>query len=144
MSVFQTDNEGDLIFPLRLETRPGYLLAYRLRSGLALWQGTWFLDLDAGFPWREIFSGEKVSSVLPARAVFRDFLLSTPGVASIERLTAQLVGRQLRVEFTCTAEDGSTVSGPSPLSVNGVPVFETRTNQSVSGGGSGILHVSGV
>lgn len=91
-------------------------VAQRLRIRLRLFLGEWFLDASAGMPYFQRILGHKIAE--PALlSILREQILDTPGVESIESLTAHLDGarRNMQVRFRVTTADGETVEGMEVL-----------------------------
>lgn len=82
--------------------------AQRLRQKLLLWQGEWFADRRAGFPYLQRILGqaprpEVVSSLI------RQLVIEDEGVRDIRSLTLEqdTVRRRLRISFTALLIDGT-------------------------------------
>ncbi len=106
-----------------IEKRPGYVLAIRTNDAILLIRETWFLDLDAGFPWKTIL-GQKNPDLSIVRQQFRIFFEGIPGCVRVPRCDVALSkDRKLIVDFEQIASDGSSVTGLNPFLVDGVPAF---------------------
>lgn len=73
----------------------------RLEQKLRLWQGEWFLDRAAGFPWLQEILGQRPRIQLVS-ALLRDLVARDPGVTELVELTADYsseAGRELQVTF---------------------------------------------
>ncbi len=115
------DANGDLDFssggPVFSSGIDGVAQAIRIR--LLMVAGEWFLNLDAGMPYYERPGIPATKAILaqkfnPGRVtrIFRDELLDTPGVKSVETLTVAFDGRTrtLSVAWTVTTDFGDSVS----------------------------------
>lgn len=93
-------------------------------DGLALWQGEWFLDTNAGFPWAQRVFGVKNPNSTQIQALLRQFLLSVPSVVSVVASAfIDRVKRQFAYTFSATLNTGQTITGGSatPFQVTGAP-----------------------
>ena len=82
----------------------------RLEQKLRLWQGEWFLNTDAGFPWLPEILGQRPRPEVVRSLIF-DLVTTDPGVRSIESLQVEFdpqADRQLRVAFNATLSSGVT------------------------------------
>lgn len=113
MSTLAVDDTGDLSLPLRWITDTGEEVAIRLRQRLKLALGEWFLDPSIGVPYyRYILVKNPDLDIV--RSILRKTVLTTPGVDSVTEITATLSTdgtRQLFYTFSCTASDGSLITG---------------------------------
>lgn len=85
-----------------------------IRQRLGFFKGEWFADENIGVPyWDSILI--KNPSLPAIRELFRQEILNSPGVASVESISLDYTGttRSLALSFTATADDGSllTVDG---------------------------------
>lgn len=74
---------------------------------LQFYQGEWFLDLSAGVPYfQEVLVKNPAVEVL--QTVFRDVILSVPGVSALTSLNLTTVPqtRALQVAYTATTDVG--------------------------------------
>jgi hypothetical protein len=90
-------------------TRGAAMALQQIRVGAQIWTGTISWDPDAGLP---MIGGILVKGpdFRVITQIFRQFLLATAGVVSVDELTVQLdrVTRHLAVRFRVTCEDGES------------------------------------
>lgn len=79
----------------------------RLEQKFGLWQGEWFLNVDAGFPWIQDVLGQRANPDV-VRSLVHDLVSRDPGVASVRNISLELNGRSLRIQFTAGLTDGAT------------------------------------
>lgn len=83
----------------------------QIRAGAEIWQGTLTWDPEAGLPMlsQVLVKGPDLRVV---QGIFRDFLLETAGVSSVDELSVDLdrTARHLTVRFRVTCEDGTGAS----------------------------------
>ncbi len=83
----------------------------QIRVGAQIWAGTISWDPDAGLPMLGtiLVKGPDYRIITQ---IFRQFLLSTAGVVSVDELTVQLdrAARKLSARFAVTCEDGASIS----------------------------------
>jgi len=86
-------------------------IAQAIRIAIEMFRGEWFLDLDAGVPWRQSILGQKFDPTV-ARDAFREAILSVDGVADLIDLVVTFDGatRKLTVRWTVRAAFGDTVT----------------------------------
>ena len=93
-------------------------------DGFNLWKGEWFLDLNVGFPWFQEVLGRKIVSTSQVESLLRDFLLSVPGVATVQASsTFNRKARSFAYAFTATLNEGTVITGGSglPTAIQGTP-----------------------
>ena len=92
------------------------MIAQRIKSRTSMIRGEWYLDINKGFPWREKVWGKAgaVTGEAGIKKLFRQVILGTPGVASIDYLTVDL-DRQSRT-----------------LDVSGVAISDTNKQVTVT------------
>lgn len=105
---FLLDDDGDLVMPLQF-SRGLPAVAQGIRCRMLLFRGEWFLNLDAGVPYYQDLLGKKPNLAL-ARNIFRDAILSTPGVLEILELEVSFEpgNRALSVRWKVSTEFGDT------------------------------------
>lgn len=82
--------------------------AQRLHIRLNFFKGEWFLNLESGTPYyQRIFRKAPPDKVI--RAVFRDIILGTPGVAALDKFSYSIVNRVLRLNFTARLKNGAVL-----------------------------------
>jgi hypothetical protein len=81
-------------------------LAIRLR----LFRGEWFLDETIGMPYYERVL-VKNPDLVAVRSAFRQAIITTPGIASLDKFSLALdsATRKLTVEFTAIKDSGGTL-----------------------------------
>lgn len=126
-TVLRLDEGGDLDLStgkIELERRVGYVAAHRIRNALGLIVGEWFLDVTQGTDYFA-FLGGKGSSVDVAREVLRAKIVAVDEVKSLDSLTVTLdkSTRKLRVTFSVTAYDDSSINGGETFVVDDSPAF---------------------
>lgn len=79
-----------------------------LQIKLRAFREEWFLDLTVGVPWFQSIFDSKIPALAVAETVFRDQILSTPGVLGINSLTLEFDGstRQLTLTFSAQTTAG--------------------------------------
>lgn len=87
MRVRRLDDDGDMTlghgaYDFHENTAEG--VAQNVKTRLALWRGTWFLDTQEGTPWLQEVLGKRTA----VEAVIRDRILGTPGVQEITSFEA--------------------------------------------------------
>lgn len=94
-----------------LLTRGAALALQQIRAGAQIWTGTISWDPDAGLPMLGTIL-VKGPDFRVITQIFRQFLLATAGVVSVDELTVQLdrATRHLSVRFRVTCEDGESAS----------------------------------
>ena len=69
-----------------------------VKTGLLLWQGEWFLDLDYGMPWLQEVLGFQAAAIYDA--VIQNQILSTVGVTAILEYNSELDANTRRLSVT--------------------------------------------
>jgi hypothetical protein len=94
-----------------LLTRGAAMALQQIRAGAQIWTGTISWDPDAGLPMLGTIL-VKGPDLRVITQVFRNFLLDTAGVISVDELTVELASatRTLNVRFRVTCEDGESAS----------------------------------
>lgn len=125
MSVSARTITGDLQVPRVLVTDFNSQVLQKVRDFFGLWQGEWFLDHSAGFPWLQ-----RVLGVMPApsatevAALIRQGLLSITGIVNVvATATLNRSTRAFAYSFQATTNSGATITGGSgtPFQVTGAP-----------------------
>lgn len=90
-------------------TRGAAMSLQQIKAGAQIWTGTLSWDPDAGLPMLGTIL-VKGPDFRVITQVFRQFLLATDGVVSVDELTVQLERgtRRLSVRFGVTCEDGES------------------------------------
>lgn len=94
---------GDLVLVEGAES-----IAQRLTLGLSLFRGEWALDPTAGIPFLQEILGQK-PRIDHVREIFREAILATPGVGTLDSLTVEQTGRELSIDFRVTTDEGELV-----------------------------------
>lgn len=84
MSTTARTATGDLQIPRVIVTDPAQVALQTCIDVLSLWQGSWFMNLLAGFPWLQRILGVKGLSAALAKKLLRDAILSVPYVVSVD------------------------------------------------------------
>lgn len=116
------DDEGDLAFE-----RDDFVLVsgpaevrQRLEIRLRAQVGEWLLDQGWGVRWREIIVGQKSPDLPQIEAEFKDVILTTEGVLSLESFELALnTSRQLTVSFVALVADESADEAGGTTSTTG-------------------------
>lgn len=97
-----TDDGRELVL-----VRGAQMALQQIRAGAEIWQGTVAWDPSAGLPMLQAIL-VKGPDLRVLTGVFRAFLQQTAGVVSVDRLNLSFdrTARALRVDFSCTCEDG--------------------------------------
>jgi hypothetical protein len=84
-------------------------IVQELRTRLQFFKGEWFLDRRQGVPYFEEILVKRPN--LPViRAIFRDVIVGTNGIASVETLDlTRETGRSWLLDFTAKKTDGGTL-----------------------------------
>jgi hypothetical protein len=92
-------------------------IAQKVKIRLQLFQGEWFLDQRIGFPyWQKVFV--KNPDLRSLRALYKQAILESPGIASVDNLDLELTDRALNLEFDATTDEGESISlGPFVVGV---------------------------
>jgi len=100
---------GDIAFPPYILTGP-LCVIQRIRVRFRFFLGEWFLDQRLGIPYFQDILIKNPDPTLIS-AIFRQVLLTTPGVLRVDAFTATLDAptRVLTVNFQATLTDGSTI-----------------------------------
>lgn len=77
---------------------------------LRLFKGEWFLDTRVGVPYYDSIL-VKNPNLVAIRSIFRNAILSTPGIASLDTLETSFdaATRKLTVTFSAIKDDGGTL-----------------------------------
>jgi hypothetical protein len=106
------DADGDLVITSDLQWTYGIdAVVQSCRIALQMFQGEWFLDLDAGIPyWDQILGQKPDIAIAVARDEFRRELLSVSGVLEVVRLEVTFDGpsRALTVTWQVRTALGET------------------------------------
>ena len=89
-------------------------IAQKVKIRLWFFRGEWYLDQREGIPyWSRVLV--KNPDLQALEAMFRRAILSTPGVAIVERLTLELdrATREASLDFTARTDSGASITfGP--------------------------------
>lgn len=106
---------GDLVF-----TRGIPAIVQQCRIRLQMFQGEWFLNLDAGIPyWQSILGEKPATAIEAARIFFRRELLTVDGVKQITKLDITYTGITRTLNVTWQVK---TIFGDTPEDVIGLRV----------------------
>jgi hypothetical protein len=104
---------GDLALPRVIVTDPAQVARQTILDGLALWQGEWFLDQNAGFVWLVVL-GQKVTNSGQLVSMLRAFLWSVAGVTSVNATATFDRGkRHFSYQYTVGLNTGQQIKGGS-------------------------------
>ena len=104
---------GDLVMNFGTEG-----IASDLRSRLQTFLGECFLDTSLGVPWFERILGKKTPSG-ELKAIFREVILGTPGIASVDTLDVKVASRVLTVAFRALASTGDALEAALGINLGG-------------------------
>lgn len=93
-------------------------LVQKLRVRLQFLKGEWFLDQRVGIPYlQELLKKNPDPAIV--RSVFRQAILSAPGIASLENfeMTYTSATRTLNLDFTAIKSDGTVLTFDEPFVV---------------------------
>ncbi len=117
------DDDNDIIVTTDLQWSTGIAAVVQsCRIALLMFQGEWFLNLDAGIPyWDEILGKKPRIAIAAARAAFRSELEQVESVSSVLKLDITYAGntRVLTVVWRVRTEFGDTPLDTIELSVGG-------------------------
>lgn len=96
--------DGDLMITSGIDS-----IKSDLEARLSFWRGEWFLDASVGVPYYQQILGAKAPHLPAIEATFREVVIQTPGVESLESMSLSFnaASRQLSVTFRA-----STIFGP--------------------------------
>lgn len=119
----ELDDENDLVIDTDLHWTTGIeAVVQGCRIALQMFQGEWFLDLDAGIPyWDQILAQKPDVAIAAATMAFNDALLAIDGVSSILLMDIQYDNntRTLSVRWQVRCVFGDTPVDTIALSVGG-------------------------
>jgi hypothetical protein len=117
------DDDNDLVITSDLQWSRGIpAVMQSCRIALQMFQGEWFLDLDAGIPyWDQILGQKPATAIAAASAAFRDTLVNIESVVEVLRCDVTYSGatRILTVIWRVRTEFGDTPTDTLALSVGG-------------------------
>lgn len=123
MSTTARTLSGDLVFPRQIVTDPASVARQTCVDVLGLWQQSWFLDLNGGFPWIQQILGAKNPSTTLAKALLRQAILAVPYVIDV---TVQVffnpTTRQFAWSFQAPLDTGEVLTGGSGQAFHVQPV----------------------
>jgi hypothetical protein len=93
-------------------------IASDLRSRLQTFIGECFLDVGLGIPWLQKVLGRKPSPG-ELSAIFREAILGTPGVATVDSLDTSTAGRTLSIRFKARTATGAALSAALGVDLGG-------------------------
>lgn len=106
---------GDLQFSRGVDA-----IVQQCRISLQMFQGEWFLDLDAGIPyWQSILGSKPAVALSAARIYMRRELELVPGVAKVLRMDVSYTGssRTLTANWQVSTVFGDTASDEIALRI---------------------------
>lgn len=107
------DNNNDLVIESGdLQFSKGVqAIMQQCRIQLQMFQGEWFLDLDAGIPyWQSILGSKTSDAIAAARIYFTGELLNVQGVTEVTKMELSYKGtdRSLTIKWRVTTVFGET------------------------------------
>ncbi len=108
---------GDLQFTYGIQA-----VVQSCRIALQMFQGEWFLDINAGIPyWDTILGAKPDAAIVAARIAFRSALAQVDGVVSVPLCEVKFMGatRTAQVTFVVTTALGTTPADTIALAVGG-------------------------
>lgn len=84
-------------------------VAQKIELAITMYQGEWFMDLEAGVPYYQDVLGKKYNQATVV-AAFRDVIAAVEDVTDIKTITAEYVGttRQANVTWEVVTPFGTT------------------------------------
>ncbi len=120
----ELDEDNDLVITTDLQwTRGIDAVVQSCRIALQMFQGEWFLDLDAGIPyWDKILAQKPDVAIAAAQAAFTDTLNAIEGVVSVLLMDVQYnnATRNLTINWRVRCVFGDTPTDTLALSIGGV------------------------
>jgi hypothetical protein len=114
MSTTERTSTGDLVLPRVIVTDPASVALQTILDTLALWQGSWFLDLSAGFPWLQAVLGQKNPNVTLVKGLLQQAILYCPYVVSVTALVFYSAAqRAFAYNFQALLNTGQIITGGS-------------------------------
>lgn len=96
------DKDNDLVITTDLQWSRGLpAVVQSCRIALQMFQGEWFLDLDAGIPyWNNILGQKPGTAVVAARTAFRSALMAVESVTEVLKLDVTYDGKTRSMKIT--------------------------------------------
>ena len=105
---------GDIVLPRQVVTDFNTYMLIKVQDVLKLWQGEWFLDTSAGFPWAQQVLGTKQINAAFVGGLLTKALLAIQGVATVTA-NASFNGstRNFNYSFSAKLNNGALITGGS-------------------------------
>lgn len=113
---WKLDDNGNLVFPIVWLSGIDAIVQ-GVRCRLRLWLGEWFLKLEDGVDWQDIFGSKPMNQSLLESEVQKQ-ILATPGVDGVVQLSVTLDNAARSATVTAVA---STAFGDTPVMTLTVP-----------------------
>lgn len=118
MSILLQTTDGDLDLTsdkkLTLVTDAADACAIKLLNKFRSVRGEWFLDTRVGVPYFESIFGRKELDLGIVKQIFREVLLTTEPVVSVETIDVNLTpDRVLQYSFSVVTDEGARITGGS-------------------------------
>lgn len=114
MTTFARTATNDLALPRVLVTDPASVALQTILDIFGLWQGEWFLDQLAGFPWAQQVLGIKNPNVVHIEQFLREAIMAAPFVVSVTaNATFNQSLRSFSYSFVAQLDTGQQVVGGS-------------------------------
>lgn len=114
--------DNDLVITDDLQFTAGLAaIAQDCRIAMLMFQGEWFLDLDAGIPYWQSILGQKTTVAKKAAAIaIRSALLAVDGVQEVTKLEVSVdVSRRMKVKWQVRCAFGETPADTIVLRIAG-------------------------
>jgi hypothetical protein len=114
VSTTQRTLSGDLQLPRVILTDPATVAVQSIKDILALWEGDWFLDTGAGFPWLQSVLGVKNPNVTEIKGLLQQAIMFAPYVVSVTAVAVfNTALRAFFYTFQATLNTGQIITGGS-------------------------------
>ena len=114
MSNTARESDGDLVIPRVIVTDPASVALQAIQDTLALWEGSWFMDLNAGFPWLQSVLGVPNPSITQAKGLLTQAILYCPYVIAVQvQISFNSALRAFSWSFQATLNTGQILLGGS-------------------------------
>jgi hypothetical protein len=116
MSDIKLDDSGDIdLTNMSMTLVTGQeAIAQEIRISMRFFKGEWFLDTRIGIPYFQSILGEKPSEETVA-TIYRQALLSIPGVKTVDSVVVTLSDRTATVAWRCLTDDGEVIENTEAL-----------------------------
>jgi hypothetical protein len=105
---------GDIVIPRVLITDPAQVALQTIKDILGLWQGEWFMDTGAGFPWLQQVLGVKNPNVTQIKGLLERAIKTAPYVVSVSaQVFFNPAARAFAYTFSAPLNTGEVITGGS-------------------------------